>query len=115
MDIKHSQILDSVLSVSLKKYGRKRFIEDCVRVYRSDFNAEYIEHLKTIKEIREKLDNDFGSVKKSDIDLRWGISIPTRLFNLLSTYLTDPAFLSDKAELRWMMKTFPEFCVPKTI
>lgn len=113
MDEVHAKILDSVLDVQLSKHGRKTFIEDCVKVYRAEFNEEYIEHLKNVKAFRESQDNKYAWDKKSDIELRWGASVPSRLFKILSSKIDKP--LGDKEELRWFLKKFPEFQIPEKV
>ncbi len=113
MEKAQAELINTFLDVELSKYGRKKFIEDCVKIYRSDFNEEYIEHLQNIKKFREQQENKYAWDKKSDVELRWGASVPTRLFSVLQSKLEKP--LGDKEELRWFIKTFPEFGIPEKV
>ena len=108
-----ADVLNTVLLMSLQTYGRKRFIEDCVAVFRAEFNKEYIQHLKQIKKVRGTLLNKNAS--SSDKEYRWGVSIPNRLFNLINHYLVDPKFLQEKEELYWFMSKYDCFAIPEKI
>jgi len=109
------ELYKGLVQSSIITGGRKRFIEDCIITYRSEFNEEYIQHLKNLKEYHDNLINPTGRDKNSEIDLRAAVSIPNRLYKLLSLQLSNPHFLEDNKELRWFMRKFPEFSLPTKI
>lgn len=109
----NTKLNTTYLEQMLEKKGRKKFIEDAIKIYRAEFNNEYIKHLKRVKKFRDKQKNKFGS--DEDKEFRIGVSIPERLFILIDKVLEDPLFLEDKEELLWFTKKFPMFTVPEKI
>jgi len=108
------QLLVTSLLVQFQKHGRRKFIEDTVKVYRSDYNEEYVKHLKEVHLQRNKQANKYASTP--DKEMRPVVSIPNRLFYFIDRALiemSEPRFLSEKKELEWFLKTFPEFQVPE--
>lgn len=80
-----------------------------------------IDHLKgMIKEnkiIQQTRKNEFASTDNKT--LRWGISLPPRLYYALDKYfrsLTEGEKLfKDNQDLHEFMKEFPQFCIPEKI
>lgn len=49
------------------------------------------------------------------MELRLGIRIPGKLYDILRQTFTEPAFLKEDSEWNWFMKTFSEYTVPKVV
>jgi len=96
----------------ISQKGRKKFIEDSVTIYRSQYNLEYFEHLKYIKKLRALQLNKFGT--NEDERFRLLIKLPTRLYVYLNRFL-NPQFPEDTKESRWFAKKFREFVVCEKI
>jgi len=103
---------DLKIRKQLLKDGRRKFINDSIIAYRSWYNAEYIEHLKYIKDLRQIQANKFASTK--DNTFRLLLKVPSRLHEYLNRYL-DPPFPQDNKEVKWFAKKFRIFCVAECI
>ena len=92
--------------------GRKKFIENSITVYRSQFNKEYLDHLKYIKKLRALQLNKFGTSK--DGQFRLLLKLPTRLYVYLNRSLPSQ-FPEDIKESKWFAHKYREFVVAEKI
>lgn len=72
--------------------------------------------IKQNKEIQKSRKNDFAST--DDKSLRWGISLPPRLYHLLDKYYkshNEKGLIRDKADFTKFMKKFPQFAVANKV
>lgn len=64
------------------------------------------------KELAKTRLNDFGS--NADKNIRWGLSLPPSLFNVLDQFKkmhNQPGLFKEDGEIVWFMKKFPMFKV----
>lgn len=87
---------------------RKRFINDCIRLYETRYPEEAVLAKKSIRRMKKTRATVYGS--DIQLELRFAVRLPTRLFNILSK-LDDPPFLHEEKELVWFIKTFPNYSV----
>lgn len=96
---------------------RQRLIIEVVKLYQRQYFAEHKTIVQENLKLKNRQINDFASDKQKEF--RVGLNIPMRLFNTLDTLFppkSDKArFLDKKGELHWMMKTFPEYCIPRKV
>lgn len=60
--------------------------------------------------------NDLAQTQ--DKSMRWGISMPPRLYFMLEKYVKahgDKGLFREKGDITWFMKKFPQFKIPKTV
>lgn len=110
----------AVINTWLK--DRTLYCNQCGEVYKEDKPAccdnpqvgRNFDHcyglIKQNKEMAKSRLNDFGS--NEDKNLRWGLSLPPSLFNVLDNFKTmngQPKLFEEKGELTWFMKKFPQF------
>lgn len=68
--------------------------------------------IKQNKELAKTRLNDFGS--NHDKNIRWGLSLPPSLFNVLDNFKkvhNQPGLFKEDGEIVWFMKKFPQFRV----
>lgn len=68
------------------------------------------------KEMQKTRENDFAS--NEDNTMRWGISIPPRLYQVLDQYYKghgEKGLIRDQADFRKFMKKFPQFTIAKKV
>ena len=111
-----------LLKAEKDRLGRQRFIEFTVDIYKRIFKKEYIAIKKENKKLSKTRADKFASLQgfnKSGYgkinEIRWALSLPKKVNNVLNYYVQDPPFLSTSKELRWFMKRFPEFHIPEKI
>lgn len=73
--------------------------------------------IQVIKMIKETRDNKFASTK--DKSIRWGVSLPPRLYRFLDNYEKKleegNRLFKTNEDMRWFAKTFPVFAVAEKI
>ena len=72
--------------------------------------------IQALKDIRATRENDFASNKSKT--MRWGISLPPRLYHALDKYFfttRGERLFDNLAEMRQFAKKFPQFKVPERI
>lgn len=96
---------------------RRRFIVDMVEKYKEDYPDEYQDFLKMMEWRRANMkDKKFGEIEGAE-EIRGAASLPDRLTNLLLHVLngTDEPFpFEPKGEMKWFVKKFPEFLLPRS-
>lgn len=97
----------------IKNKGRKKFIEDSVTIYRSSFNAEYLDHCKYILKLRKAQANKYAA--SPDGEFRLLFKLPSRLYVYLSRFLEDKPFPENSKESKWFARKYPEFCVAEKL
>lgn len=71
--------------------------------------------VKEVRELRDSAKNEHGSFAKGTI--RLGLRIPPFIYEALDNYEKSHGrrlIMSDK-DIKWLMKNFPMFCVPRRI
>lgn len=88
-----------------------------VEKYKKDYPEEYKEFLALMDRRREQLgDKRLGNIQGTS-EMRNAVSIPDRLFNLMSYVfngVSEEKFLEPKGEMKWFVKKFPEFLIPRS-
>lgn len=65
---------------------------------------------------QESRANDFAQTQ--DKSMRWGVSMPPRLYYMLERYVKahgDKGLFVEKDDITWFMKKFPQFKIPKKV
>lgn len=96
------------------KKVRKQFIVDTVEMYMKNYPEEYQEFLEYIASRKIELnDRNFGKLKGTS-ELRVGISLPRRIYDIFSYVLKgeEKVFGEEKGEMKWFAKKYPQFVVP---
>ena len=85
-----------------------------VEKYIKDHPDEYKQFLKYI-EFRRSNSNDkkFAQLKGTS-EIRLAASIPDGIMNALTYVLTDEKLFEPKGELKWFLKKFPQFLIPRS-
>lgn len=94
---------------------RRRFIIDCVNRYQTEYKEQYEMFLKLIKQRRNNLDDKKFAQLKDTKEIRVCLSIPEKLFQMLSHGLdgvNNKKFLEEKGEEKWFIKKYPQYLVP---
>ena len=70
------------------------------------------------KAIRDTRKNAFAST--TDKSIRWGLSMPPRLFHFLDTFfktytIEKQGIFKEDGELVWFAKKFPQFSIPERL
>lgn len=105
---------EDVLRAEVDRMGRLDFIRYAVQLYSKTFRVELDALKKSNKAVRATRTNRFASLAGYRMDIRWGVSAPRRLVDILDLILTPRMFYNRK-ELHWFMRTFPDFCIPDKI
>ena len=92
---------------------RKRLIREAVKAYEKKYPAEAKECWKSVKEMRDTRANVYGSDKQ--LELRFALRLPPILFRTLKALCENPDLFHEEVELKWFMRTFPAYTVPKKI
>ena len=103
---------DAEIKKQLLKRGRKKFIEDSVTVYRANYNTEYLDHCKYIKQLRNQQINKFGA--SADKSFRLVFKLPAKFYSYLNRFL-DPPFPENDKESNWFARKYKEFCVAERL
>lgn len=86
-----------------------------VEKYKRDYPDEYSKFLDMIEWRRASLkDKKFA---KADSEMRKAMTIPDKLYNLLSYVLNgtdEEKFLEPKGEMKWFAKKYPCFLIPNS-
>ena len=93
---------------------RKRFIIDCVDHYKRRYGEEYLTFVEQTKKRREgMIDKELGHLK-GEKEIRVGISVPDRLYQMLSLAFKDEdkKFLEASGEMKWFANKYKEFLLP---
>lgn len=96
--------------------NRQRFIIDMVEKYKKDYPKEYSNFLDVVEYRRAMSDKKLGKLKGVN-EIRNAATIPDKLFNLLAYVFNgvdESKFLESKEEMKWFIKKFPEFLIPKS-
>jgi hypothetical protein len=89
------------------KQNRREIIEGLVKFYIDNKPSEYADAVKHAKEVRKTKANIFGS--DIDKDFRHELSLPAKLYELITKSIDNPEFLKENDEAAWFRKRFPEF------
>lgn len=94
--------------------NRRKFIVDMVNKYEKDYACEYAKFLEMIEWKRVQLaDKKFGSFDK---EMRSAAMLPDKLYNLLIYVLNgsdEEKLFEPKGEMKWFIKKFPEYLLPR--
>lgn len=105
---------EDILRAEAARMGRLDFIRYAVQLYSKTFRVE-LDALKiNNKAARSSRANKFASLNGFRLDMRWAVSAPRRLVEILDLILNPRMFYNTK-ELHWFMKTFPDFCIPEKV
>ena len=86
---------------------RQKYIIDTVKRFKENHPKEWEETIKHSKEVVGTRANVYGSDKQ--LEWRWEMSIPKKLYLILDSSLGNPRFLKDDKEAEWFRKEFPMF------
>jgi len=93
---------------------RREFICDVVEKYKKDYPEDYKKFLDIIEYKRSELkDKKLAKVKGND-EMRLVASIPQGILNVLNYALEDEKIFEPKGELKWFIKKFPQFLIPRS-
>lgn len=96
------------------KKVRKQFIVDTVENYIKNYPEEYQEFLQYLAQRRIDLgDRNFGKLKGTT-ELRVGVSLPRRIYDIFSYVLKgeEKPFGEEKGEMKWFVRKYPQFVLP---
>ena len=92
-------------------------INNAVLDYKRLFPVEYQDFLKAMKTKRDLHSDKFATVKGDHVLYRPLFEWPEKMQNLL-TWAMEPeewTFFDDKKNVKWFLKTYPEFRVPEKL
>lgn len=96
---------------------RRQFIVDMIAKYKADYPDEFQEFLKLTEYRRSQAsDKKFGGLTGTS-EIRAAVSLPDKLMNMMMYVMdgtTEPKFLELKDEMKWFVKKFPEFLIPRS-
>jgi hypothetical protein len=88
-----------------------------VEKYKKDYAEEYGKFLDLIEYRRSIAKDKRYANLQGTTEIRNAVSIPDRLFNMFAYVMKgidEPRFLEEKGEMKWFIKKFPEFLIPKS-
>lgn len=97
--------------------NRQQFIKDMVEKYKKDYPKEYQEFLKVMEQRRAEMKDKKHAKLQGTSEMRNAVSIPDKLFNVMSYVFNgvdEEAFLYPKGEMKWFIKKYKEFLLPKS-
>lgn len=90
---------------------RQKLISDIVFAYELRYKEKVKEAVESSKVMRGTRANKFGSDKS--LELRWALRLPGGLWRMFEELIKDPLMFHEEAELKWFMKTFPQYRLPE--
>jgi hypothetical protein len=94
--------------------NRQKFICDVVDKYKKDYPEDYSNFMDMMAYKRFQLkDKKLAKVKGTN-EMRYVASVPAGIMNVLSYALEEEKIFEPKGELKWFIKKFPEFLVPRS-
>lgn len=93
---------------------RRKFIVDVVEKYKKDNPEDYKQHCLAVEIRRANSDDKKFAQIKGTSEVRLACSVPSKIHEMIGVVLKEKPLFSEKGELRWFLKKYPEFLIPKS-
>ena len=109
----YSGIVKELVTKYKNESSRQHAIRATIMLFEKKYKAEMRTFKKEMEKARDLSINKFAANKEQDQRLL--VKIPPSLWNRVGMITPDKPFLEEDGELKWFMKEFPQYVVPKEI
>ena len=82
--------------------------------FKKDYPEDYQQFLKYVEFKRSNADNKKFAEIRGTTEIRQAAAIPQGIMNTLDYALKEEELFKPKGELKWFLKKYPEFLIPRS-